>query len=209
MVKPVVFTETNQKKISEDEISDVAKLEKKVHDILELSITLINNRFHPLRGKFSPQVAVMQNVMEIYPEKKYKEKELENNGFINVHFCINAATEMEHTEHDSSYTVIMVPNQDNSSTANGIHAPGRFELVINKSTTMLINMYPGIMFTYSGYMLTHRQQLNRNLKESEDFVNIISYNSKRLFCNIIESFRRDIQEDKKPNLKKLKFSIII
>ena len=168
-----------------------------------MSITLINNRFHPLRGKFSPKVSVMQNVMEIYPEKKYEEKELEKNGYINAHLCINAATEMEHTEHDSSYTIIVVPNQDNLSTANGIDAPGRFELVINESTTMLINMYPGIMFTYSGYMLTHQQQLNRNLKESEDFVNIVSYNSKRLFCNIMESFRRDIQEDKKTKSQKI------
>ena len=45
-------------------------------------------------------------------------------------------------------------------------------------------MYPEIMFIQSGYMLTHRQQLNKK-------------NSKRLFGNLIESFRRDFKGDKK------------
>ena len=96
----------------------------------------------------------MQNVMDIYPDKSYKERDLEKNGFINAHLCINAATKIEHTEHDSSYTVIVVPNQNCTSTSNGKNSPWRFELVINESTTMLINMNPWIMFTYSGYMLT-------------------------------------------------------
>ena len=93
--------------------------------------------------------------MDIYPNKSYKERDLDKNGFINAHLCINAATENEHTEHDSSYTVKVVPNQNRTSTANGKNSPGRIELVINESTTMLINMYPGIIITYSGYMLTH------------------------------------------------------
>ena len=58
-------------------------------------------------------------------------------------------------------------------------------------------MNPGVMFTYSSYMLIHQQQLNKNMKDSESFVNIVSYNSKRLFYNIMESFRCDIKEDKK------------
>ena len=111
-------------------------------------------------------------------------------------------TEVEHTEHDSSYTVIVVPNQDSSTAVNGTKSPGRFELVLNETTTMLINMYPGIMFTYSAYMLTHQQQLNRNMKADSEFVNIVSYNSKRLFYNIMESFRHDINEDKKSKSQK-------
>ena len=135
--------------------------------------------------------------MDIYPDRTYKKRHLEKDGFINAHLCINAATEIKHTEHDSSYTVIVVPNQNCTSSANGNNSPGRFELCINESTTMLINLYLGVIFTYSGYVLTHRQQLNRNLNESEDFINIVSYDSKRFFCNIMESFRRDIKEDKK------------
>ena len=189
--------ETKHKKISPQEMNDLGQLENKVHDLLQLGVKLINDRFLPLRGKLSPKISVMQNIMDIYPDKCYKDRYLENNGFTNFHLCINAATEIEHTEHDSSYTVIVVPNQETCSKSNGFNSRARFELVINESTTILINMYPGGLFTYSGYMLTHRQQLKSNMKDAEMFVNIVSYNSKRLFCNVMESFQRDIKEDKK------------
>ena len=58
-------------------------------------------------------------------------------------------------------------------------------------------MQPGTIFTYSGYMMTHRQQLKKKLNRKEPFVNIVSYNSKRLFSNVMKSFRSDIDEDKK------------
>ena len=57
-------------------------------------------------------------------------------------------------------------------------------------------MQPGTVFTYSGYMMTHRQQLRKRAKKGDPFINIVSYNSKRLFGNMMESFRRDIAEDK-------------
>ena len=138
--------------------------------------------------------------MDIYPEKNYEERYLEKNGFINSHIWINASTKIEYTEHDSSYTVIVVPTQETCTKSNGFNSCARFELVINKSTTILIKMYPGILFTYSGYMVTHQQQLNQNMTESEMFVNIVCHNSKRLFCNIMELFWRDIKEDKKNNI---------
>ena len=64
-------------------------------------------------------------------------------------------------------------------------------------------MHPGTVFCYSGYMLTHRQQLTMGTHQSEPFINIVSYNSKRLFSNLMESFRREIKADKTTNpLKK-------
>ena len=128
--------ETKHKKISPQEMNDLGQLENKVHDLLQLGVKLINDRFLPLRGKLSPKISVMQNIMDIYPDKCYKDRYLENNEFINSHLCIN-----------------------------GFNSRARFELVINESTTILINMYPGVLFTYSGYMLTHQQQLNSNMKD--------------------------------------------
>ena len=51
-------------------------------------------------------------------------------------------------------------------------------------------------------MLTHRQQIVDMDALSLPFVNIVAYNSKRLFANLMESFRRDINEDKKSKAKK-------
>ena len=180
------------------ELGMLDELEKKVNDIFNHSITLLNNRFLPLKKKFSPKVSIIQNVLDIQPEKKYDDKHLENNGFINSHLCINAQTEIAHTEHDSSYTVISVPPQKSTSlSTNGKYCLARFELVINSYTSIVIPMYPGVMFSYSGYMLTHRQQLNSSRCMDEIFTNVVTYNSKRLFSNLMESFRREIKEDKK------------
>ena len=166
----------------------------------------MNNRFLPLRQKLSPKVSVIQNLLDVNPEKKYKDLHLENNGYINSHLCINAETEIAHTEHDSSYTIITVPQQCRiSRSTNGKYSLARFEFVINSYTTIVIGMYPGVTFSYSGYMLTHRQQLNKSRNDNNMFVNVVSYNSKRLFSNLMESFRREIKEDKKSiSLKKLK-----
>ena len=54
------------------ETTQVERLETKVYNLLEHSVTLMNNRFLPLRQKFSPKVAVMQNLLDINPEKKKK-----------------------------------------------------------------------------------------------------------------------------------------
>ena len=59
----------------------------------------------------------------------------------------------------------------------------------------IIPMDVGTSFTYSGYLLTHRQQIhNQNLNE-QPMVNFVSYNSKRMFENMMQSFRRFIGED--------------
>ena len=160
-----------------------------------------------MRQKLSPKVSVLQVLLDIHPEKKNEERHLENNGFINSHLCINAQTEIAHTEHDSLYTIITVPQQKKTSLAtNGKYCLARFELVINTYTTIVIGMYPGVMFSYSGYMLTHRQQLNKSRSANEIFTNIVSYNSKRLFSNLMESFRCEIKEDKKTISAKKKLS---
>ena len=187
------------KKYDEHELKCLIDVEKKVFEILEQGVTCINNRFVPLRQKLSPKVAVLQLHMDINPEKiskGYQSRYLENNGFINSHLCIDAETEVEHTEHDSSYTLIAVPCQSGHSS-NKINLDcAKFEIFFNTTNIFVIDMQPGTVFTYSGYMMTHRQQLRKRAKKGDPFINIVTYNSKRLFGNMMESFRRDIAEDK-------------
>ena len=108
--------------------------------------------------KLSPKVAVMQLQMNIYSEKNYRvyqSRFLENNGFINSHLCINAQTG-EHTEHDSSYTLITVPCQSSHSSNKINYDCAKFELFLNPMNIFVIDMQPGTVFTYSGYMMTHQ-----------------------------------------------------
>ena len=186
--------ETKYKKTTADENQKLDHLESKVYKILEVSLKLVNERFLPLREKLSPKVSVMQWMLDIFPEKSYEERPVEHNGFINSHLCINAQTQLPHTEHDSSYTLITVPQQNKVERVKG-NSKASFEFIINESETIIIQMRPGTIFSYSGYMLTHRQQVTEGIAESEPVINIVSYNSKRLFSNLMESFRREIQAD--------------
>ena len=65
-------------------------------------------------------------------------------------------------------------------------------------------MNPGLLLSYSGYMLTHHQQLFKENESSIPFINLDAYNSKCLLNNLIELFRRDIEMDKKIYRKKSK-----
>ena len=106
----------------------------------------------------------MQLQMEIYPEKNYRDYQsgyLENNGFINSHLSIDAQTEIEHTEHVSSYTLITVLCQSSHSSNKINYDCRKVELFLNPTNIFVKDIEPGTVFTYSGYMMTHRQQLRK------------------------------------------------
>ena len=68
--------------------------------------------------------------------------------------------------------------------------------MLNENEIVVVPMHPGTIILYSGYMLTHGQQIKNLDTLSLPFVNLVAYyNSKRLFSNIIESFQQDIRED--------------
>ena len=73
--------------------------------------------------------------------------------------------------------------------------------MLNIDQIIIVPMHPGTIITYSGYMLTHRQQIIDLNTLSILFLNIVAYNSKRLFANLMESLRRDIKVDKKKQLQ--------
>ena len=79
--------------------------------------------------------------------------------------------------------------------------------MLNADKVLVVPMHPGTIITYSGYMLTHRQQIIDLDTLSLPFLNIVAYNSKRLFSNLMESFRRDILADKKSIREKKNKSI--
>lgn len=202
MVYFLYDTETTFKRISEDDGRKLAEMENRVYKILEHSLQCFNNQFPPLENKLSPKISTMQAYMDIYPEREYANKHLEKNGFINSHLCVNAQTTIEHTEPDSSYTIITVPKQNKTNSNSRFENVGKFELIINDEKTIVIPMKIGTVFTYSAYMLTHRQQIAHENSDNDPLINIVSYNSKRLFSNMMESFRRDISQDKKSICKK-------
>ena len=76
----------------------------------------------------------------------------------------------------------------------------RFELNLNNNSMMIIPMDVGTVFTYSGFLLTHRQQILNETSSAPPFINIVSYNSKRLFENMLQSFRRYLEDNERKKI---------
>ena len=114
---------------------------------------------------------------------------------MNYNLCLNTETEQAHTECDSSYTVICVPNQIQNKTKSGYKNCGSFEFNINSGSTITVPMSVGTMFAYSGFLLTHLQQIRNKDFQVKPFVSIVTYSSKRSFENMMESFRSYLEND--------------
>ena len=127
--------------------------------------------------------------------KKKGECKIADQDFLNYNLCLNAQTSKKHTECDASYTIISVPVQLSKKNNLRRKNKGRFELNINEDHTLIIPMDVGTCFVYSGFLLTHRQQIQKFSEEANPFINIMSYNSKRLFENMLQSFRRYIGDN--------------
>jgi len=164
---------------------------------MESRIDILNKKFPPLKKSISPWVDKLHVHLDIYPEKDFGDKKLADSGFITFNLCLNAQTSEKHTECDASYTIIAVPNQPNKPISAKKKNIAKFEFNLQEDCTILIPMDIGTVLTYSGFLLTHRQQILNEDSEVVPFVNIASYNSKRLFENMLQSFRRYLGEDKK------------
>ena len=111
--------------------------------------------------------------------------------------CLNAQTKLKHTECDSSYTTICVPCQEIERTETGLYNKAEFEINISEDEAIVIPLEIGTTLVYSGYLLTHRQQIRKKNDTVKPFVNIVSYNSQKMFNHLMESFRREIKQDSK------------
>ena len=189
------FKEIKHKKSTNDELKELESIEKSCCKTMEIAIDRINHCCTPLVKTLSPNVSNLQMHLNMFEDKNQEDIKLHFGGLVNYNLCMNAETQHAHTECDSSYTVICVPNQTLSKAKNGFKNRGSFELIINSNSTIVIPMTIGTIFTYSGYLLTHRQQIQNKSATDKPFINIVSYSSKRLFENMMESFRRYLDED--------------
>ena len=162
---------------------------------MDISIESMNTYFAPLRNSISPLVSKLQVHIDAFTEKDKKDRKIAEYGFLNFNLCLNAQTAEKHTECDASYTIISVPAQLEKKVNLVRRNKGKFELNINEELTFVIPMDIGTCFIYSGFLLTHRQQIYMLTDQANPFVNIVSYNSKRLFENILQSFRRYLGDD--------------
>ena len=120
----------------------------------------------------------------MFDDKKVDEKHLQKKGILNAHLCLNAQTRVKHTECDASYTTISVPPHEKKKTVTGMFNKAEFEFNISDSEAIVIPLDIGTTLVYSGYMLTHCQQIRRLNNDVKPFINIVSYNSQKMLKNI-------------------------
>ena len=78
---------------------------------MEVAIDHVNYSCTPLIKTISPHIANVQMHLNVFEERNQRDIELPSRGLMNYNLCLNAETEQAHTECDSLYTVICVPNQ--------------------------------------------------------------------------------------------------
>ena len=84
-------------------------------------------------------------------------------------------------------------------TTTGLYNKAEFEFNITNDEAVVIPLRVGTTLVYSGFMLTRCQQVRRLNDEVKTFVNIVSYNSQKMFNHLMESFCREIKIDSKRN----------
>jgi len=114
--------------------------------------------------------------------------------FMSSQININVTTLIPHTALDVSSTLIYIPAQTTKNHEYG------FEIKFNHFTSMIIKLIEGTTLLYSAYMVTHRQiKLNHTSPKSthternqskEEFINISTYYSTRLYSHIKTSVQR-------------------
>ena len=190
------FAEKKQK-YTENQVVLRDQLKTKMFNFLHCSVNHIFSNFDNLQKTISPHVAKVQTHFDLCDENNADEFQLQQMGILNVHICHNAQTKKKHTECDSSYTIISVPDQEKKSNKIGNYNMANFELNLNEHKALVVPLEFNTILIYSGFLLTHRQQIFKLNENVDPFINVVSYNSQKLFKHLMESFRREINETSK------------
>lgn len=187
-----------KRKFTDDQITGRDDLKKKMFHFLHCTVSHIFSSIHNLQHAISPHVAILQNHFDLVDKTQEDQFNLQKKGILNVHICHNAQTEMKHTECDASYTIISVPDQGTKKSKDGKQNLAKFEFNLDEKKALVVPLEINTILIYSGYLLTHRQQMYKLNENFNPFINVVSYNSEKLFKHLMESFRREINETSKP-----------
>ena len=163
-------------------------IEKAIYGHLNKSILYLSRNLPNLKTMLSPDLTKVSFEFELLNKFDSDEtQKMFDIGMLNGHVCVNARTGQAHTECDSSYTTISVPSQLDD---NYVKLNPTFHFVLNNSTKLILPMKSNVSFTYSGWLLSHHQVLDSIDKSKGVFINLATYGNKRLFDNMMKSFRR-------------------
>ena len=113
-------------------------------------------------------------------------------GVWHTSICVNATTEIFHTEKDVTYTLISIPGQVYENHELMRRKPSFFLFDFNADTKIAIRMNQFVSFVFSGEMLTHRQHCSDNKSNVKlyPFFNIGCYGNEKLYHHLRKLFIR-------------------
>ena len=112
-----------------------------------------------------------------------------SDGLWQSNLSVNALTEEFHTEDDSTYTGIKIPNQEHEQKLSKYH----FVLNFSNKHNVAIQLIAGTTFLFSGKLSTHRQSCNVEYDPKKElFINFGFYGTNKLFTYLKDSFMRKI-----------------
>ena len=151
---------------------------------LSQSINYLSKLIPNLHLFISPTLSVVHKLQEEIGECNVVKIEGSDSGLWTTSICVTCQTEILHTEDDFTYTVISIPEQEQTA-----HEPFfMFELM--DKYTLGIKMEAGLSFIFSGKYLTHRQVIPDSTSKQGNFINVASYGNKRLYNHIKSTVRR-------------------
>ena len=175
---------------------EMKNIESKVNSFMEWSIQRIRAKLNTFKNVISPLMSDLVRSIPLHEDELQNNNIVIKSGMMNMNLCINAQTNVPHTERDSSYTIVSVPSQSLSGKSNKKNNTS-FEFYMNEDKVIVVPMSIGTIICYSGYLLTHRQHKKQDDKDMEPFINMVSYNSKRLLSHMLSSIERNIEDNKK------------
>ena len=108
----------------------------------------------------------------------FKKFPLHDDDLWQTSIFINARTSEFHTESDSTYTAIHIPQQETKLKSGEYH----FVFKIKDRENVSITLSPGISFLFLGKILTHRQSCTKAFScDDELFINFSSYGTTLIF----------------------------
>ena len=119
---------------------------------------------------------------DVSPLKPMKRLKCNATDILSACMNVRLQTDIPHTEHDISYTVISTPKQKPTGKSNLM-----FHFIINQSKSFFLSMTILVTFTYSAKFVTHRQL---HLSNCGNWINVSSYGNQRLFYNGRKSIQR-------------------
>ena len=158
---------------------------------LRYSVTQLSKIIPNVANYISPSLDVIYKLQNEVGDLNFKaidEDNEDNTGIWQTLICVNAETTELHCENDCTFTLIVVPEQDNDKEQS---AEYNFIFDLMKGFTVGIKMDPSVCILFSGKYLLHRQSCNTNTTLKDNmFINLASYGNERLYNHLKHTIKR-------------------